>query len=148
MNIEPDNQVLAAGILLMQGSPEEPEFLLMRHHDRWDLPKGHCEKGESFLQTALRETEEETGIPGEQIQIDPNFFFDLNYPVRYKRHPNRVFDKQVRYFLGYIENKPDLQLTEHQSASWFAWSPPHRIQTQTIDPLLAAVSQHLSESST
>ncbi|MEM1067404.1 MAG: DNA mismatch repair protein MutT, partial [Planctomycetota bacterium] len=37
-------------------------------------------------------------------------------------------------------------LTEHASASWFEWSPPHQIQSQTIDPLLAAVAQHLSDS--
>lgn len=147
MNIEPGNRVRAAGILLMVNVDDGREFLLMRHPSRWDLPKGHCEEGESFQQTALRETEEETGIPAIQIQLDASFHFDLFYPVRYKRFGDRVFDKQVRYFLGYLETRPQLTLTEHDSFRWFPWQPPHRIQQQTIDPLLAAVEQHLQSAS-
>lgn len=122
------------------------QFLLMRHHDRWDLPKGHCEEGESSRQTALRETEEETGIAPQSIAIDPNFCFKLVYPVTYRRWGDQVFEKQVKYFLGYVKEKPALALTEHESAQWFDWSPPHKIQTQTIDPLLAAVAEYLSHS--
>ena len=57
----------------------------MRHPDRWDLPKGHCEPGESFLAAAIRETAEETGIAADAITIDRDFYFDLTYPVTYKR---------------------------------------------------------------
>jgi 8-oxo-dGTP pyrophosphatase MutT (NUDIX family)/broad specificity phosphatase PhoE len=32
-------------------------------YDDWSLPKGHVEKNESFAHTAVRETNEETGIP-------------------------------------------------------------------------------------
>jgi bis(5'-nucleosidyl)-tetraphosphatase len=143
MHIEPGNRVRAAGILLMLGPENAREFLLMRHHRRWDLPKGHCEAGESFREAALRETEEETGISAKQIELDPNFCFDLVYPVRYKRFGDTVFEKQVRYFLGFLDHKPDLIITEHQSATWFAWCPPQHIQEQTIDPLLQAVAEHL-----
>ena len=143
MNIEPENRVQAAGILLFHIDSEELSFLLMRHHDRWDLPKGHCEAGESFLETALRETEEETGIAATLLRLDPDFSFELTYPVQYDHLGETVFEKQVRYFLGYLNEKPELAITEHQSARWFPWSPPHQIQSQTIDPLLAAVAQHL-----
>ena len=147
MNIEPGNRVRAAGILLIHRDAGEQSFLLMRHHDRWDLPKGHCEAGESFRETALRETEEETGIAAAKIRIDPDFSFELFYPVQYAHRSATVFQKQVRYFLGYLSEKPDLKITEHESARWFLWSPPHQIQSQTIDPLLAAVAEHLSAAS-
>lgn len=140
----PTDDVRAAGfLLLLRPDDNVQEFLLMKHTDRWDLPKGHCEEGESFLQTALRETAEETGISSEQISVDADFQFDCSYPVTYKRWGNRVLTKQVRYFLGILNRRPELNLTEHKSAQWFAWKPPHSIQTQTIDPLLAAVDQHL-----
>ncbi len=126
-----------------QSSPEQ--FLLMRHPKRWDLPKGHCERDESFEEAALRETEEETGISRHAIILDADFHFDLIYPVTYKRWGDQVFQKQVRYFLGFIESKPPLTLSEHQSAEWMTWNPPHQIQPQTIDPLLAAVAKHLSQ---
>lgn len=115
----------------------------MRHSERWDLPKGHCELNESLVETALRETEEETGISRNAIDLDPDFHCDSIYPVTYKRWGDEIFEKQVRYFLGFVDSKPSLTLTEHESAKWFSWNPPHQIQTQTIDPLLAAVENHL-----
>ena len=36
--------------------------LLIHRNGRWDLPKGKVEQGETLLQAAIRETEEETGI--------------------------------------------------------------------------------------
>ena len=120
------------------------EFLLMRHVDRWDLPKGHCEEGESFTDTALRETEEETGIPRDLIQLDSKFNFDLIYPVTYKKTGDQVFQKHVRYFLGRLQTKPELKLTEHEGAEWLQWNPPHSIQAETIDPLLASVQKYLN----
>ena len=69
-------------------------FLLMKHHDRYDLPKGHMESGENEHQTALRGEEkkdieqrsmiidfqlelmEETGIRSTDIEIDPKFRFE------------------------------------------------------------------------
>lgn len=37
-------------------------MLLISRNNRWDLPKGKVEPGETLLQAALREVEEETGI--------------------------------------------------------------------------------------
>lgn len=139
----PGQRVKAAGILLVTRIDESPEFLLLKHSDRWDLPKGHCDEGETFQQTALRETEEETGIAAHQIELDPKFEFELIYQVRYKRSGDQLFDKQVRYYLGIVADKPDIQLTEHEGAQWHRWAPPHKIQTETIDPLLSAVAEHV-----
>ncbi|MEO1527952.1 MAG: NUDIX domain-containing protein [Planctomycetota bacterium] len=130
----------AAGILLM--SPDPAHFLLMGHADRWDLPKGHAEPNESLIETALRETEEETGWPAERIRIDDRFRFELTYQVKYRR--GGVFQKIVVYYLGLVEERFTPTLTEHESFEWFPWQPPHRIQTQTIDPLLNAVAAHLA----
>jgi NADH pyrophosphatase NudC (nudix superfamily) len=38
--------------------------LLMVRNDRYDLPKGKVEAGETLAQAAIRETEEETGLSG------------------------------------------------------------------------------------
>ncbi len=127
----------------MTPSIDPAEFLLLRHADRWDLPKGHCENGETFMETALRETEEETGISADIIAVKPEFHFDLVYSVSYKKWGDQIFQKQVRYFLGFVDSKPALTLTEHQSAQWFPWNPPHKIQTQTIDPVLQSIEKHL-----
>jgi 8-oxo-dGTP pyrophosphatase MutT (NUDIX family) len=136
--------VIAAGVLVLtRQSP--PQFLLMRHASRWDLPKGHADPGETPLQAATRELAEETGLPVDSVQLDPDFQFVLNYPVRYKQD-QPVREKQVHYFLGWIDRPRPIACTEHLGCEWVAWDPPHQIQTQTIDPLLAAVDKHLRTS--
>ena len=130
----------AAGILLMTRSAPR-QFLLLRHHDRWDLPKGHRDGSETDAETALRETEEETGLKRQQIQLDPDFRFRLSYRVKYQ--DSDPFEKHVTYFLGLIKESFRPDLTEHPNFQWFDWMPPHQIQQQTIDPLLHAVAAHL-----
>lgn len=137
--------VTAAGVLLItRGEASQPaKFLLLRHADRWDLPKGHAEPGEMPRQTAIRETHEETGIEPEAIELDPDFVFRISYPVRYRRSGDRVFQKTVEYFLGTIDQPCPIHCTEHIGFEWFAWPPTGPIQSETIDPLLAAAVAHL-----
>ncbi|TWT74918.1 bis(5'-nucleosyl)-tetraphosphatase [Allorhodopirellula solitaria] len=135
--------VRAAGVLVLTET-SQPRFLLMRHPDRWDLPKGHCDGDETYLEAAQRELQEETGIDPLACRFDDQFRFDLRYQVSYRKHPKRVFDKNVRYFLAYVPDVVRIDVSEHDSFEWFAWSPPHHIQSQTIDPLLAAVAAHHS----
>ncbi|MCD0458289.1 bis(5'-nucleosyl)-tetraphosphatase [Roseiconus lacunae] len=131
----------AAGILIITATSPR-EFLLLRHPDRWDLPKGHRDGNESDAETALRETEEETGLSADRIRLDPEFRFRLNYPVKYKRSGKAV-EKTVTYFIGEVDQTFEPILTEHPEFRWFPWAPPHQIQDQTIDPLLQAVADYL-----
>ncbi len=139
--------VQAAGVLLVVADGQPPrrprQFLLMRHTDRWDLPKGHCEAGETLRETALRETEEETGIRASRIHLVDGFTYTLEYPVTYAAPTKQTFTKRVTYFLGRLDDVQKVKCTEHQGFQWFPWDPPHRIQTQTIDPLLAAIDGFL-----
>ena len=55
------SSVLSCGILVIDGSEE----LLLCHAtgtSRWDIPKGRREPGESEIDAAIRETEEESGL--------------------------------------------------------------------------------------
>ncbi|MFI4875618.1 MAG: bis(5'-nucleosyl)-tetraphosphatase [Blastopirellula sp. JB062] len=134
----------ACGFLIVRGDPIE-SFLLMRHPDRWDLPKGHVDSGEDEMTCALRELEEETGIKQSDIVVDPSFRFTLQYVVQYqKRHGGVKALKTAVYFLARLTGEVQLELTEHQGSEWFVWDPPHAIQAATIDPLLAAVAEHIT----
>lgn len=134
--------VQAAGVVIFTRT-QPASFLLLKHIDRWDLPKGHSEPGESLRDTALRETEEETGIAASTIELDETFQFVLEYDVSGKKRGN--YRKQVTYFLGYIPAPTDIELTEHIGFEWLAWPAPP-IQQQTIDPLLTSVARYFSSS--
>ncbi len=135
--------IYAAGVLVYRGAPIE-EFLLMQHADRLDLPKGHREEGEDDLSCALRELEEETGIQRKDLEIAPDFSWSLSYEVRPKRLKGEVAKKVVTYYLAQLIRPAKIKLTEHLGYQWTEWNPPHRIQTQTIDGLLAAVEDYFS----
>lgn len=144
MKKERTNPVRAAGVLLVtETSPKK--FLLMRHKDRWDLPKGHCDGEETYLETALREMEEETGIPASVCRFESEFQFDIEYDVTYKKSPGRIYQKKIRYFLAWVPNEVKIEVTEHEGYQWTKWEPPHEIQPETIDPLLGAVEVFLND---
>ena len=134
-------KVKACGFLIFKENPNR-SFLLMRHTDRWDLPKGHVDPGESNKECALRELEEETGISKQDIEIDPDFKFKHKYTVNNKRTGRVPAKKKLIIYLAKLVRDVDIKLTEHDGYEWFDWSPPHEIQEKTIDPLLAQLAEH------
>ena len=111
----------------------------MKHSNRWDLPKGHADPGESILDTALRETEEETGIAPSKIDSDPDFRHVVEYEVRGKKRGDYL--KKVTYFLGYVDRELKVRPTEHIGYQWMPWGNRKPIQKQTIDTVLDAVAR-------
>ena len=85
-----DSAVRAAGCLVYRWRKNRLEVLVAHRpgYDDWSLPKGKVDPGESDLECALREVEEETGMRGE---VGPEL-----PPVRYRVDGR---DKVVRYWL-------------------------------------------------
>ncbi|XP_019821999.2 bis(5'-nucleosyl)-tetraphosphatase [asymmetrical] isoform X2 [Bos indicus] len=83
------------------------EFLLLQASD------GHVEPGESDLETALRETQEEAGIEAGQLTIIEGFRRELSYVARAK-------PKIVVYWLAEVKDC-DVEVClsrEHQAYRW------------------------------
>ncbi len=139
--------VKSCGVLIFRRQPQL-SFLLMEHTNRWDLPKGHVDPGESELETALRELQEETGLSAEQIHLDPDFRYSHFYQVQKKRYGKKPVLKELVVFLGTLSNahaNHEIELTVHIGYKWFDWQPPHEIQLKSIDPLLETVATFWQE---
>ncbi|MBP88788.1 MAG: DNA mismatch repair protein MutT [Planctomycetaceae bacterium] len=136
-------EVKSCGVIVFRQEPRS--FLLMQHHNRWDLPKGHVDPGETDIECALRELEEETAIRAADIDLDDRFCFENRYPVRDRRFPEEECEKTLRIFLAWLNRDVEITPTEHIGYKWFSWHPPHQIQTVTIDPLLTAVEAYFRD---
>jgi len=132
--------IKACGVLVIRFQPDL-QFLLMRHVDRWDLPKGHVDDGESDMECALRELREETGIPADAITVAPQFEFTIHYQARDRKRKNATALKRVAIYLAAAIRPVEVVTSEHPDYAWFPWSPPHRFHQPTIDGVLASVEQ-------
>ena len=104
---------VSAGIILFNEIVDK-EFLLLNYPSKhWDFVKGKMEKDETPLETALRETKEETGISdvefidGFKEEIEYNFYAD-----------NQEIHKKVIFFLGKTKTIDIILSDEHLDFIW------------------------------
>tara|TARA_R110001632_G_scaffold10505_7_gene38833 strand:+ start:1705 stop:2304 length:600 start_codon:yes stop_codon:yes gene_type:complete len=81
--------ISAAGGLVLNNNKE---FLFIYRGNKWDLPKGRIEKGESIEETAVREVEEECGVSQLKLQD----FLLTTYHVFYQKNQDRL--KETHWF--------------------------------------------------
>jgi 8-oxo-dGTP pyrophosphatase MutT (NUDIX family) len=138
-------EVSAGGIVFRRG-PSGPEFLLLKYGaGHWDFPKGHLEEGETALQAAKREIQEETAIPPESQDFILGFKDLVSY--FYRRGPALV-KKDVHFFIVEVPAGQDVKLShEHLD---HAWLPPdqaeERLTFKTARELLRSAKRFLDVS--
>ena len=78
----------------------------------WGFPKGHMEQGESEIQTAIRETKEETNL---DVIIENKTRFCLNYIIE-----DENINKEVVYYIAKVDGKINIkpQIEEVNSIAW------------------------------
>eukprot|EP00005_Dracoamoeba_jomungandri_P012789 CAMPEP_0174270162 /NCGR_PEP_ID=MMETSP0439-20130205/43503_1 /TAXON_ID=0 /ORGANISM="Stereomyxa ramosa, Strain Chinc5" /LENGTH=157 /DNA_ID=CAMNT_0015359329 /DNA_START=48 /DNA_END=521 /DNA_ORIENTATION=+ len=141
-NGQPIQAVKSCGFLIFSKNEQgTPVFLLMKHRNRYDLPKGHQEAGETDMMTAFRELEEETGIKKEEVKVQDGFEYKTVYYPTYKRFGGKKVEKTFVIYVGYISQQKEIQLTEHIGCEWFSW-PAGRIQ-RSVDPILSSFATFL-----
>ena len=104
---------VSAGIILFNEF-DERKFLLLNYPSRhWDFVKGKMEEGETYHETALRETQEETGIL--DVEFLKGFKEEIEY---YFRADNQDIHKKVIFFLGKTKTIEIILSHEHLDFIW------------------------------
>ena len=109
---------ISAGIVLFRREKSKKLFLLLHYPSgHWDFVKGKMEKGESTHQTAVRETEEETGIT--DITFLENFEEWIEYNFQYQ---GELVNKKVVLFLAETKTENVKISHEHQNYAWMDYN--------------------------
>lgn len=108
MQTENNKNKPGAGIVVVRYFDDDPMVLGLMDEDAFDLPKGSMDPGEHILQTALRETEEESSIT------------HLRFPWGFKH----IALNKLTIFIAVTDEDPEIKpnpatgIVEHKSAKW------------------------------
>jgi len=102
---------------------EDFRFLLLwkkasdHYREAWEFPKGNSDKGESEMQTAVRELQEETGLKENQLE-----FYDFHDKISffYRREDQGLIRKEVSFLMARTTRNEITISSEHDS---FRWAP-------------------------
>lgn len=104
----------SAGVVIFRREDSKILFLLLHYPSgHWDFVKGKMEKNETTLQTAVRETKEETGIT--DISFVDNFEEWIEYNFQFQ---GELVHKKVVFFLGETKTKDVSISHEHRDHTW------------------------------
>lgn len=131
----PDRQAkfVSAGVVVARAVEEGWLLLVLRSWQNWDFPKGMVEAGETPLQAAVRETEEETGISGLDFRWGHDFLEVGPYGSR--RKVARYYLAETREQEVLLPVSPELGRPEHDE---WRWVTPERAR-QLLPPRLQSV---------
>ncbi len=127
-------KVLSSGVIPVRRDDGDWLYLMLRAYQYWDFPKGHTEAGETPLQAALREVEEETGLR----DLDFRWGYDFYETGPYAQ------GKVARYYLAETRQStvvlgisPELGRPEHHEYRWMRFEEAYRLATPRVRRVLA-----------
>jgi 8-oxo-dGTP pyrophosphatase MutT (NUDIX family) len=109
----PKTVLAAGGVVLNQNN----ELLMICKRSKWDLPKGHVDKKETFEACALREVREETGL--KNLSIVRYLGFTAHEYYDHELQSDAV--KETHWFLMKGDKKESLNAQMTESIEWIRW---------------------------
>jgi len=113
------DRVAAAGGVVTN---KKGKVLFIYRNDKWDLPKGKLDKGETIEECALREVEEETGV--KKLKIEN--FLRTTYHV-FKRNGKYKL-KEVHWYAMKTTYEGELIGEEKEGIEKVKWKGPKKIK--------------------
>lgn len=124
---------LSAGVVVLRDTQGGHRFLLLRAYSYWDFPKGAVEPGETPLQAAIREVQEETGLHDLEFQ----------WGEAYRETEPYNRGKVARYYLASTREEkvtlvanPETGIHEHIEYRWVNYTQALKIVTPRVKLIL------------
>jgi bis(5'-nucleosidyl)-tetraphosphatase len=142
----------SAGVIVFRRDDGDLRFLLLKSRQTrrpiWEFPKGGVAQGETPRTAALRELQEETGIPPAHVRLIPGFQRTEHYRFTVRRESGgTAVRKRVIYFLGETD-RDDVKISPDE-ASDFAWleatEAVRRVRYPQRRRILTAAIEHLGD---
>ena len=132
--VQETNMILSAGIVVARRDEGRWVYLFLRAYNYWDFPKGEMEKGETPLETALREVKEETGLQ--------NLSFPWGKDFR-ETEPYSGGRKKARYYLAetaesevHLGINPEIGRPEHHEYRWLMAEDMKKLSSERLHPII------------
>ena len=134
----------SVGIVLYHNFPRSRKYLLVKQSQgHWGFPKGHIESGEKFINTAIRELKEETGIKKITF-LRKKILFRDNYSFN---NTNAKIIKIVDYFLAEsLVTKVKIDNDEIINYKWVTYDKAfEKITFKESKKILKQANKYISE---
>lgn len=132
----------SAGIVVTRRIDGETHFLILRCFRYWDFPKGEIEPGESPLNAARRESEEETGLTD----------IRLTWGEAYTETPVYARGKVARYYLAespagevQLPISPELGEPEHHEYRWATYEGARTLVNARVGAVLSWARERMPD---
>lgn len=115
----------SAGAVIFRRENKEILYLLLHFaHGHWGFARGGVEKGEDYIETALREIEEETGLTKNDLEFIPKFQTNAQY--YFQGYSGKLIQKENILFLAET-TKEEIELShEHTEYVWLPFKEAHK----------------------
>ncbi|WP_082925657.1 RNA pyrophosphohydrolase [Erythrobacter neustonensis] len=95
-------------------------------HGYWQMPQGGIDKGEDVREAALRELEEEVGVPADKVEVIAQtsrpICYDLPPELVGKVWKGKYRGQEQHWFLGrFLGEDADIDLNAHDPAEFNEW---------------------------
>lgn len=133
----------AGGIIYRKKPNGDLQILLIQDHkDRWTIPKGHIEEGETAQETAIREVGEEAGLKNVEALC---WLGKIHF--RYRRVDKLVLISQQVYLMRVISDGEEIQKEDWMNGiKWFDFADALEvIEYEDIGKLMLLAKKRIRE---
>ena len=136
--------IQSAGVIVIDRSSSVPTVLCVRAYANWDFPKGQLDEGETHIEAAVRELEEETTLTLADIKLNGLKAPSVTYGTGSRK-------KQATYFLAdrtspkdpFLPVSPSLGKPENDEYRWVEVQNLASLMSKRLTPVVEYVVEWL-----